>query len=158
MTNLTRKDAEVIEEECDTVKCVAPVHWKKLPVKYESVSYTTKIVGALPSIRTVRNISIRSGSFFSYDDNKAMARVAVLGPAVVRNLFAGRNPIGEGIRIGRVAFRVIGVTEPKGEIQGEDEDDQIIIPLRTAMSRLMNVTYLTNVYVEAKKISRHAQG
>ncbi len=151
MTNLTRKDSEVIQDECDTVKRVAPVHWKRLPVKYESVSYTTKIVGTLPSIREVRNISIRSGSFFRYDDNRAMARVAVLGPTVVHSLFVDRNPIGERIRIGRVSFRVIGVTDPKGEIQGEDEDDQIFIPLRTAMSRLMNVTYLTNVYVEAKR-------
>jgi putative ABC transport system permease protein len=151
MTNLTRKDSTAIEEECDFVKRVAPVHWKKLPVKYESVSYTTKIVGTLPSLRMVRNLSIRSGSFFTYDDNKTMARVAVLGPAVVQNLFSGQNPIGESIRIGKVLFRVIGVTNPKGEIQGEDEDDQIFIPMRTALSRLMNVTHLTNVYVEAKR-------
>ena len=151
MTNLTLKDSKAIEDECDTVNRVAPVHWKKFPIKYESISYTTKIVGGLPSIQYVRNISVRSGSFFSYDDHKAMARVAVLGPAVVQNLFTGRDPIGERIRIGRLYFRVIGVTEPKGEIQGEDQDDQIYIPLRTAMSRLINVTYLTNVYVEAKR-------
>jgi putative ABC transport system permease protein len=150
MTNLSLKDSRAIEEECDAVKQVAPMQWKKLPVKCENVSYTTEIVGTLPSLRVIRNHSVRSGSFFSYDDNKTMALVAVLGPAVVRSLFSGRDPIGESIRIGRVSFRVIGVTGSKGEIQGEDEDDQIFIPLRTAMSRLMNVTHLSNIYVEAK--------
>ncbi len=151
MTNLTRKDSRAVEEECDAVKQVAPVHWKKLPVKYENVSYTTKIVGTLPSFRMVRNHSIRSGSFFGYDDNKTMARVAVVGPTVVQSLFSGRDPIGEPIRIGKASFRVIGVTGSKGEIQGEDQDDQILIPLRTALSRLMNLTHLTNIYVEAKR-------
>ncbi len=153
MTNLSRKDAAAIEEECDAVKQVAPVHWKKLPVKYENVSYTTKIVGTLPPFRTVRNLSTRSGSFFTQDDNKTMARVAVVGPTVVQSLFSGRDPIGESIRIGKVSFRVIGVTASKGEIQGEDEDDQIFIPLRTALSRLMNLTHLSNVYVEAKNFA-----
>ncbi|MDQ7784825.1 MAG: ABC transporter permease [Desulfomonilaceae bacterium] len=150
VTNLTLKDAVAIEQECDAVKRAAPVHWKKLPVKYENVSYTTKIVGTLPLFRMVRNHSIRSGSFFGEDENKSMARVAVVGPAVVQSLFSGRDPVGESMRIGRVSFRVIGVTGSKGEIQGEDEDDQIFIPLRTALSRLMNVTHLTNIYVEAK--------
>lgn len=151
MTNLTRKDAEVVEEECDAVRRTAPVHWKKLPVKYENVTYTTKIVGTLPSFRMVRDISIRSGSFFGNDDNKTIARVAVVGPTVVKNLFSGRDPIGEPIRIGKVSFRVIGVTDPKGEIQGEDEDDRIFVPLRTALRRLINVTHLSNIYVEAKR-------
>ena len=154
MTNLTRKDSRAIEEECDAVKRVAPVHWKKLPVKYESISYTTKIVGTLPAFRMVRNLSIRSGSFFSHDENRTMARVCVVGPTVVQNLFSGRDPIGESFRIGKVSFRVIGVTGSKGEIQGEDEDDQIFIPLRTALSRLMNLTHLSNIYVEAKRFEK----
>jgi putative ABC transport system permease protein len=151
MTNLTRKDSAAIEEECDAVKQVAPVHWKRLPVKYENVSYTTKIVGTLPSFQMVRNLSTQSGSFFGYDENKTMARVAVVGPTVVQSLFSGQDPISESIRIGKVSFQVIGITGSKGEVQGEDEDDQIYIPLRTALSRLMNVTHLTNIYVEARR-------
>jgi putative ABC transport system permease protein len=44
---------------------------------------------------------------------------------------------------------VIGVTSPRGNLSGEDEDDQIFVPLRTAMNKLMNVTYLSNIFVEA---------
>jgi ABC-type antimicrobial peptide transport system permease subunit len=68
---------------------------------------------------------------------------------VIRNLFYGKDPLGEQIRIGKVLFRIIGVTTSKGDSQGEDEDDQIFVPLRTAMNKLMNVTYLSNIFVEA---------
>ena len=149
MTNLTVKDATSVAEDCSAVKRVAPTHWKKLPAKYESVSYSTKVVGTVPAIQQVRNISVQAGSFFDEDDDRLMAPLAVVGPTVIRNLFYGKDPLGEQIRIGKVLFKVIGVTTSKGDSQGEDEDDQIFVPLRTAMNKLMNVTYLSNIFVEA---------
>ena len=149
MTNLTVKDAASVAEDCSAVKRVAPTHWKKLPAKYESVSYSTKVVGTVPTIQQVRNISVQAGSFFDEDDDRLMAPLAVVGPTVIRNLFYGKDPLGEQIRIGKVVFKVIGVTTSKGDSQGEDEDDQIFVPLRTAMNKLMNVTYLSNIFVEA---------
>lgn len=149
MTTLTLKDAAAIGEECPSVRQVAPAHSKKLPVKFENVSYSTRIVGTTPSIQSIRNISIEHGEFFDDEENRLMAPIAVVGPTVVQNLFLGRDPVGESIRIGKVIFKVIGVTVPKGNVSGEDEDDQIIVPLRTAMNRLMNVTHLSNIFVEA---------
>jgi putative ABC transport system permease protein len=149
MTNLTVKDASSLAEDCSAVKRVAPTHWKKLPAKYESVSYSTKVVGTVPTIQQVRNISVQAGSFFDEDDDRLMAPLAVVGPTVIRNLFYGKDPLGEQIRIGKVLFKVVGVTSSKGDSQGEDEDDQIFVPLRTAMNKLMNVTYLSNIFVEA---------
>jgi putative ABC transport system permease protein len=149
MTTLTLKDASAIIEECPSVREAVPVHSKKLPVKFENVTYSTKIVGALPSIQQVRKMSLEAGIFFDLDDNRLMSSVAVVGPTVVQSLFGGRDPLGESISIGKMVFKVIGVTAPKGAISGEDEDDQIIIPLKTAVNRLMNVTYLSNIFIEA---------
>jgi putative ABC transport system permease protein len=159
MTNLTLKDAAAIAEECPSVRTVAAAYVKKLLVKSENVTYSTKIVGAMPSIRQVQNISLQSGSFFDETEVRLMAPVAVLGPTVVEWLFGGRDPIGASITIGKVAFKVIGVTAPKGSVSGEDQDDQIFVPLRTAMAKLMNVTYLSNVFVEAAGLDRvHSAG
>ncbi len=149
MTTLTLKDAAAIAEECPSVKRVAPVYSKKLSIKFENMSYSAKVVGTLPSIQEVRNISVQSGKFFDEDENKLMAPVAVLGPTVANALFAGRDPVGESIRIGKVLIKVIGITTPKGAVSGEDEDDQILVPLRTVMNKIMNVTYLSNIFVEA---------
>ncbi|MCX5860980.1 MAG: ABC transporter permease [Desulfomonile sp.] len=149
MTTLTLKDSIAVGQECSAVSQVAPAYSKKIPAKYENVSYSTKVVGTIPAIQRVRNVSIESGTFFDEDDNRIMAPVAVVGPTVVQNLFYGNDPVGESIRIGKVLFRVIGVTSPRGNLSGEDEDDQIFVPLRTAMNKLMNVTYLSNIFVEA---------
>lgn len=159
MTNLTLKDSAAIAEECPSVRTVAPVHSKKLLVKFENVTYSTKIVGTMPSLQEVRNVSLLSGSFFDEAENRLMAPVAVVGPTVVASLFGGRDPAGSSIMIGRVMFKVIGVTAPKGSVSGEDQDDQIFVPLRTAMAKLMNVTYLSNVFVEAAGIGNiHSAG
>jgi len=149
MINLTVKDAKAIEQECSEVRRVAPAYWKKMPIKYENVSYSAKVMGTMPAIQEVKNVSIGEGSFFDEDENRLMAPVAVVGPTLVQNLFYGKDPIGESIRIGNVLFKVIGVTASKGSISGEDEDDQVFIPLRTAMNKVMNVTYLTGIFVEA---------
>lgn len=149
MTTLTAKDAAAIAEECPSVRVVAPAHIKKLPVKFENLSYSTQIIGSTPSIQQVRNIALQSGAFFDDAENRLMAPVAVVGPTVAQYLFAGRDPVGESIRIGKVLFKVIGVAVPRGSVSGEDQDDQILIPLRTAMNRLMNVTYLSNIFIEA---------
>ncbi len=152
MTTLLVKDAAVIQQECPAAVRVAPAYSKKMPVKYENVSYGTKVVGTVPAIQQVRNVQIQSGSFFDEDDDKVMAPVAVIGPTVVQNLFYGSDPVGESIRIGKILFRVIGVTSSKGNVSGDDEDDQIFIPLRTSMNKLMNVTYLNNIFVEASGV------
>jgi putative ABC transport system permease protein len=153
MTTLTQNDSTAIAENCQLVKRVTPVHSKKLTVKFENISYSTRIVGALPSIQEIRNILIQSGKFFDEDENRLMAPVAVVGPTVAHTLFAGRDPVGESIRIGKVLIKVIGVTTSKGAVSGEDEDDQILVPLRTAMNKLMNVNYLSNIFVEAAEFS-----
>jgi len=149
MTTLTVKDAAAIAEECPSVRRVAPAYNKKLPVKFESTTYSTQIIGSTPSIQEVRNIVVQSGSFFDETEDRMMAPVAVIGPTVAQYLFGGRDPVGESIRIGKVLFKVIGVTAPRGSVSGEDQDDQILVPLRTAMNKLMNVTYLSNIFIEA---------
>jgi putative ABC transport system permease protein len=59
--------------------------------------------------------------------------------------------VGETIRIGNVPFEVIGILEPKGvNYAGIDEDDQILVPINTALRRLFNLTYLSSLYIQAK--------
>lgn len=150
MTTLTQGDVRTIQEECPDVVRAAPAFSRKVLVKHENISYSTRVVGSVPSFMQIKNVYMDQGSFFDDDDVRLMSTVAVIGPTVVRNLFPEKHPIGEGIRIGKVLFKVIGVTASKGDFGGEDEDDQIFIPLRTAMNKLFNVTYLSHIYLEAR--------
>src|SRR5436190_1757539 len=46
-------------------------------------------------------------------------------------------------------FEVVGVLAVKGVVVDGDEDDQVLVPARTALRRLFNVTWLSAVYVSA---------
>lgn len=150
MTTLTMTDAKSVQDECPDVVKMAPAFSRKMLVKHDNLAYSTKIVGTVPNFTQIKNIFIEHGAFFDDDDVRLMSAVAVIGPTVAKNLFPDKYPVGEGIRIGKILFKVIGVTLSKGDFGGEDEDDQIFVPLRTAMNKLFNVTYLSNIYIEAR--------
>ena len=68
------------------------------------------------------------------------ARVALIGETAARALFGDEDPIGAEIQIGSVPFHVTGVLEKLGtDIHGMDRDNEIVIPISTAMRRVMNV-------------------
>ncbi len=149
-TTLTLDDAEAILEECYSVKNAVPVQSKKMQVKYGSYSTNTTITGTTPDYQSIRNFKVEEGEFFSEEENTAGRRMAVLGRSVVRNLFEGEDPIAEIIRIGRVPFEIIGVMESKGvDLNGVDQDDQVFIPVRTALRRVFNMTYINSISLEA---------
>jgi len=151
VTTLTMRDVKSISEEAQNIKAAAPAQGKKMLVKYEAVNTTTGIIGTTEAIISVRDLSIGKGRFFSDDEDKTSQRVAVIGETVARNLFENRNPVGESVRIGKVSFEVIGVLGKKGtDLVGADQDDVIYIPINTALRRLFNLTYINNIYVQAK--------
>ena len=120
-------------------------------MKYGSLSTKTSVVGTTPAFQEIRNFYIRKGEFFTDEENRASLRVAVLGQTVMKNLFENDDPIGEMIRIRKIPFKIIGVMEAKGvDINGVDQDDQIIIPINTALRRVFNLTYLNMIYVQAR--------
>lgn len=150
VTTLVPDDAEAIVADCPSVRLAASAANKKLAVRFASENANTNVIGMTPDGFLIRNIEIASGRFFDTEESRGRRRVAILGPTVVRNLFGGDDPIGQKLRIGRVPFEVIGVTQPKGtDTNGVDQDDLIIVPLSTAMRRLFNVTYVDRIYVQA---------
>ena len=150
VTTLILADVDAIARECSAVKVAAPVQSRKIQVKFGNLSTNTTVAGTTPEFQKVRNFCVASGAFFTEEENLASRRAAVIGQSVVNNLFEGRNPIGETIRIGRVPFEVIGVMESKGvDLNGVDQDDQIFIPLRTAMRRVFNVAYISTISIQA---------
>lgn len=151
VTTLDLRDAKAILEECPAVARVAPIQSRKLPVKYGTGTANTSIVGTSADFPVVREFRTVVGRFFDADGAQGAQRVAVVGQTVLANLGVGRSLLGETIRIGNVPFEVIGILEPKGvNYAGVDEDDQIFIPINTALRRLFNLTYLGSLYIQAR--------
>ncbi|MHB8846251.1 MAG: ABC transporter permease [Nitrospirota bacterium] len=153
-TTLTVRDAEALADESAAIAGAAPFQGKKYLVKYGESSANTVVSGTSPDFSAIRNFRPVQGRFFTDDETRAAMRVAVLGRTVVRNLFEDRPAVGETIRINNVPFEVIGVLEEKGvNAIGQDDDDQVLIPITTVMRRLMNVSYVNNIYIAARYAS-----
>ena len=151
-TTLTYEDAKAImsSPEVTAVKNVSPELSRRSQVTAGRNNTNTQIVGVAPVYSQVRKINVASGLFISQRDLDSLAKVAVLGPQVVTDLFgAGANPIGQNIRVNSQAVRVIGVTEAKGGSGFQNQDDVIYMPLTTAQKLLFGVDYLSSISLEA---------
>ncbi len=152
VTTLTVRDAEAILQQIPEVRAVTPVQTGRVQVKYGGYSTNTTIAGVSPAFSEVRSFRTESGRFFSETENRVSRRVAVLGRGVAVNLFDGADPEGAVIRVGRAPFEVIGVMKPKGvDIYGTDQDDQIFIPINTALRRVFNQDHVDAVYLQVDR-------
>jgi putative ABC transport system permease protein len=146
-TTLRREDAEAIADLAG-VAAVSPAAEARGIVKSETSSTPGRVLGTAPSYAALRRFRLAEGRFFDADDERASARVAVLGARVARSLFGDGSALGRTVRVGRVPFEVIGVLEARGAAAGgADEDDLVAVPLSTALRRVLNATSLSTVFV-----------
>src|SRR5574337_1117741 len=137
--NLTWEDGQAIAASVPEVEAVEAEYGRTAQVVYAGANTATTVIGVTPDYQVVRNHYVVQGTFFTDFDDHARARVAVLGPNVVENLFgsAEANPIGATIKINRASFTVLGVLETKGAagFGGFSRDDVVLVPLNTARER-----------------------
>jgi len=149
-TRLSVEDANAIDREVPGVRRSAPVAERALTVRAAGRSVPVRLHGTTEQFARARNFELVAGRFIDGDDLLERRRVAVVGPLVVEELFQGELPLGEVLRVQDVPFRIIGVTRKKGvSADGANEDELVIVPLTTAMSRLLGVRHLDRVYVQA---------
>jgi len=134
---LTERDGQAILREVSGVSAVAPQIRSSVQIVTPGRSATTQATGATPEYGIVSNITASEGRFLTQSDVGSAARVAVIGETVATKLFPETSPIGETIRINRVPFTVIGLLESKGSNLGNDNDDQIVVPITTLRQRLL---------------------
>ena len=134
---LTERDGQAILREVSGVSTVAPQIRNSVQIVAPGRSATTQATGATPEYGVVSNITASEGRFLTQSDIGSAARVAVIGETVATKLFPETSPIGETVRINRVPFTVIGILESKGSNLGNDNDDQIVVPITTLRQRLL---------------------
>jgi putative ABC transport system permease protein len=134
---LTERDGQAILREVSGVRAVAPQIRSSVQIVTPGRSATTQATGATPEYGAVSNITASEGRFLTQSDVGSAARVAVIGETVANKLFPETSPVGETIRINRVPFTVIGLLESKGSNLGNDNDDQIVVPITTLRQRLL---------------------
>jgi putative ABC transport system permease protein len=153
---LKASDAEAITRECPAVKLTAPIWGDVSQVVYGNRNWRTKVTGTTESNFIIREWPLATGRMFTPEEEKRAAKVAIVGRTVVENLLGDAYPLGKVIRIRNVPFTIVGVLDRKGQSpRGEDQDDAVYVPLRTAQYRLFGTPFpdeIQAVMVQAKDI------
>ncbi len=115
---------------------------------YGDRNASTSLTGATVDYAQMRNSRPYYGRFFTAQEERERARVALLGQTNVDALFGKENPVGKTLSVNRVKFKVIGILPRKGSTGFRDQDDVIVVPLSTAMRRVLGKTYVDTVSIE----------
>ena len=117
-------------------------------IVYGNKNWSTSLTGAGFDYGTMRASVPLVGRWFTQDNIQRREKVAIVGVTVVKELFGNSNPLGKTIKINRINFTVIGIAPAKGFSGPQDEDDVVIIPVTTAMYRVLGKDYLSGIFVE----------
>jgi len=149
-SSLSMTDVSKIKID-SAVKAVAPVASTNAQLVIGKGNTSTTITGTTQDYATIKSVTLTSGRYITTEDVDSSARVAVLGPTVVTNLFGDANAsvIGQVIKVNNVPFQVIGVTTATGSTGFQSSDDMITAPITTVQARLIGKKTIRNILVSA---------
>jgi len=134
--DLTLEDARAVLRGVPEIDKAAPIVMGTETVAFEERRRQVGLIGSTPEALEVRRLSVSSGRFLPPLEWDRSSPVTVLGQTSARELFPGRDPVGEVVRVGDWRMRVVGVLAPRGQQLGVDMDDVAIVPVGTAMKML----------------------
>ncbi|MFH0877661.1 MAG: ABC transporter permease [Candidatus Omnitrophota bacterium] len=150
VTRFTLQDVAAIGRLSDLVSRVSPSVSGGVQTVYANKNWNTRLEGVGADYEEMRNESPVAGRFFTEEELKLREKVVLLGTTVVRELFGDEDPVGRTIKINLVNFKVIGILREKGASTFRDQDDTMLVPVTTAMFRLLGKQYLDTIYAEVR--------
>jgi putative ABC transport system permease protein len=154
-SRLTIAEVEDLARDLPAVEAWDPQQGMQAVVRSGDASATARVLGDSERAERVWDRGVVSGEYFDASAVAGSARVALIGETVARKLFGDEDPLGAEILIGSVRFRIIGIIEPFGvDVHGMDRDNEVVVPISTAMRRLMNVDTIRAAKLLVKDPSR----
>ncbi len=149
-TTLKLEDVAAISQNVLEVSGAAPLSQTTSQVIAGGANWSTSIAGTTPPWLSVQNWTMAQGTFFTNEDVRRVAKVAVLGSTVASNLFPAGGAVGSTVIIKSVPFKVLGVLASKGQTGfGRDQDDQVVVPITTHQERLTGQTWVNAIMISA---------
>ncbi|MDD5634345.1 MAG: ABC transporter permease [Candidatus Omnitrophica bacterium] len=152
IARFTFQDVDMIAK-LPGVRCASPNVSGNGQVVYANNNCNTQIQGVSVNYATMRAAIPTIGRFFTEEEVRMRARVALVGTTVVKQLFGEENPLDTYIKIKRVNFKVIGILPEKGAAGPHDQDDVVVIPITTGMYRLLGKQYIDSIDVEVSDLA-----
>ncbi|HHJ80049.1 MAG TPA: FtsX-like permease family protein [Candidatus Tenderia electrophaga] len=144
-------DSAALRQELPAVVAAAGISNKAVTVVYGSNNWTTGVTGMENDYLIVRNWQLARGRFISASEQRAGAAVCLLGATLQRELFGNLDPVGETVRLGRVACEVVGLLASKGQsAMGSDQDDVLLMPLRAHWRLISGQQKVSLIYLSAR--------
>ena len=148
-TRLTLDDVKAVQNSSPYISDIyGEVEGQHIRAVYKDRNSVVEVQGVPINYESIRSATPTAGRFFTELEDANRVRVAVIGTTVVMDLFKDENPVGQMIKINAVNFKVIGVLPTKGGFS--DNDAMIVVPLHTAMKRLLNTDYLHEMAIQCE--------
>jgi putative ABC transport system permease protein len=144
-------DTAAIAREIGNLKAVAPVATKSLTAIYANKNWSTAVTGTTNDYFTASNWVIERGRTFTESELRAGKAVCVIGATVNKELFGAQVSLGSKFRLKNVSCEVIGQLKAKGQSgMGRDQDDIVVIPLRTYQRRIAGNRDISMIQVSVR--------
>jgi putative ABC transport system permease protein len=137
--HFTEADAEAIQSQIGGVAAVAPQGRAAVTVVGNGRNWTTTVTGSTNEWFETGNWKLTSGRIFEADEQRAGAAVCLIGETVRREIYggtAGQTGLGSLLRVKQFSCDVIGILASKGQGGMGDQDDTVVVPLRTLQRRV----------------------
>ena len=149
-----QRDVDIVKEQFDSISGVAPYTSISVTTVYQSRNYTTVVTGSTNDYFDVGNWAIDSGRKFLDSELRAGKAVCIIGKTVKSQLFGPEDPVGLEFRIKKFSCKVVGVLGEKGQSTwGSDQDDTIVMPLKTVQRRLTGSLDIDRISVSVRDTS-----
>jgi len=131
------EDVEVLTRELPMLRAVAPTANSAVTAIYANENWNTSVTGTTEQYFDVSNLTLAEGRKFTAAEVRSGVAVCIIGETVRSNLFGHQNPVGSKIRLNKLSCEIIGLLQSKGQSSmGQDQDDTVILPLRTFQRRI----------------------
>jgi putative ABC transport system permease protein len=148
--SFTERDVDTLRSGLADVRAMAASSTRQVKVVFGTASLDVQIVGTEPDYFTTQDWTFSSGGGFSDSDARSGTALCVIGTTLVRDLLQGAEPLGQVLRVGTMPCEVIGTLAPKGQSAfGTDQDNTLVMPLRTFQRRISGSTRIATINVSA---------
>jgi putative ABC transport system permease protein len=156
------KDAAIVQQNSPDCEYVLPELGNTVQAHSNYNAASPLVAGSYPPFGDIRSIDVAQGRWYDWIDENEGRRVAFLGSEMKKQLFAGRNPIGENVYLNDIPYVVIGVMKAKDQDSSYDGFDvqKIFVPFSVMQTDFPNKPpktqqSLDRLLVTPKSLAQH---
>ncbi|MCL5057584.1 MAG: ABC transporter permease, partial [Actinobacteria bacterium] len=123
-------DVDIIKSRVPEITHLSPVNNTSADVRGTRKNIVVQVLGVNADMAVIRKLNLKSGHFFSRDDDLGRRRVAVVDEALAADLFGRTEPLGQKVVINNTPFIVVGVIAKGDSLLGFGENPKIYIPVQ----------------------------